>query len=145
MTRYASLWFGFFFWLIVLGLFIWSLVWVFGDAERRGGLGCLMTALIFLSWPLGLIAWLIWRPQEQPPATPHLPLPLSIVPAENNPITLRVVTNESEAQIIQQLLTGSGIACQIVTLASGFTGIQVAQADKATAEALLEVTPPAPD
>jgi len=106
-------------------------VWVSGDADKRGRLGCLIAVLIFLSWPWGLIAWLILRPQEQP-------LSLKV----NKPTTLSVA-NESEARVMQQRLISFGIACQIVTLASGFAEIQIAQADKEAAEALLEVTPAA--
>jgi len=51
-----------------LVLYIWSIVWAYGDAERRGKSGCLVALLvIFLSWPLGLVAWLIFRPEEKRP------------------------------------------------------------------------------
>jgi hypothetical protein len=46
-----------------IGLFIWSVLWAYADAERRGKSGCLVALLVaFLSWPLGLIAWIIFRP-----------------------------------------------------------------------------------
>lgn len=53
--------------LIILGLFMWSVVWAYGDAERRGKSGCLVALLVFLlSWPIGLIVWLVFRPYELP-------------------------------------------------------------------------------
>jgi hypothetical protein len=51
---------------LFLGIFVWSLVWVYGDAERRGKSGCLITLLVFLvSWPLGLLIWLCARPERK--------------------------------------------------------------------------------
>lgn len=52
--------------VLLLGLFIWSLVWVHGDAERRGKSGCLVAFIIgvFLAWPFGLLVWLIFRPEK---------------------------------------------------------------------------------
>jgi len=55
--------------LMVLALFVWSLVWVYGDAERRGKSGCLVALLAALiHWPLSLLLWLVFRP-----ATPYYP------------------------------------------------------------------------
>ena len=55
--------------LLVVGLLalcVWSIVWAYGDAEQRGKSGCLVVVFIMLlSWPLGLIAWLIFRPEER--------------------------------------------------------------------------------
>lgn len=46
-------------------LFIWSLIWVYKDAEKRGKSGCLVLFLcVVLGWPLGLIAWLVFRPDN---------------------------------------------------------------------------------
>jgi hypothetical protein len=55
----------------------------------------------------------------------------------HQPTALRVTSHEPEARVIQQFLIGSGIASQVITLESSFTEVQVAQADKARAEALL--------
>jgi len=53
--------------LAILGLWGWSIVWAYGDAERRGKSGCLVALLVLLlSWPVGLIAWLVFRPDERP-------------------------------------------------------------------------------
>ncbi len=52
--------------LPVLALFIWSVIWAYRDAERRGKPGCLVALLVFwLTWPLGLILWLLIRPQDK--------------------------------------------------------------------------------
>ena len=49
--------------IVILGLFIWSLVWVYGDAEKRGKSGCLVALLVFLlEWPISLLVWLVFRP-----------------------------------------------------------------------------------
>ena len=47
---------------------ILTTVWAYGDAERRGKSGCLVALLVFfLSWPLGLILWLVFRPDSAYP------------------------------------------------------------------------------
>ena len=52
--------------LFFLSLFVWSLFWVYGDAEKRGKSGCLITLLVFfVSWPLGLLIWLFARPERK--------------------------------------------------------------------------------
>lgn len=49
--------------LVVLALWVWSIIWVYNDAEKRGTNGVLVALLVALvSWPLGLIVWLILRP-----------------------------------------------------------------------------------
>lgn len=53
--------------LIVLGLLVWSLVWVYGDAEKRGKPGGLVALLVFfLDWPISLLVWLVFRPDIKP-------------------------------------------------------------------------------
>lgn len=52
--------------LAFFGLAIWSLIWVYGDAEKRGKSGCLVAFLIgFFAWPWGLLIWLIARPEDK--------------------------------------------------------------------------------
>ena len=49
---------------ISLGLYVWSIIWAYGDAEKRGKSGCLVALLVGLvSWPVGLIIWLVARPE----------------------------------------------------------------------------------
>lgn len=49
---------------VLLGLMIWSLIWVYRDAEERGKSGCLVALLVcFVSWPLSLVAWIVFRPE----------------------------------------------------------------------------------
>ena len=49
----------------VLALYVLSIMWAFSDAEDRGKSGCLVAILVaFLSWPIGLVAWLIFRPDR---------------------------------------------------------------------------------
>jgi len=49
----------------MLALLIWSLVWVYSDAERRGRSGCVIALLVFLvGWPLSLVLWTVARPDE---------------------------------------------------------------------------------
>jgi hypothetical protein len=55
-------------WLLVGGIvvaYIWSLWWLYCDARTRNNTGCMMVALIGLfAWPLGLIIWLLGRPER---------------------------------------------------------------------------------
>jgi Na+/proline symporter len=49
-----------------LAVFLYSIFWAYNDAEKRGKSGCLVALLVFLlSWPVGLIVWLVIRPQEK--------------------------------------------------------------------------------
>ena len=51
--------------LVVLVLYIWSIIWAYNDAERRGKPGWLVAILVaLLSWPLGLLLWLLFRPKD---------------------------------------------------------------------------------
>lgn len=48
----------------ILSLIIWSIIWAYSDAEKRGKSGCLVALLVFLlPWPVGLIIWLLIRPE----------------------------------------------------------------------------------
>ncbi len=52
--------------LAVIGLilYIWSIIWVYRDAEQRRRPGILIAILVaFIAWPLGLIVWLFIRPE----------------------------------------------------------------------------------
>ncbi len=48
---------------VVLGLLIWSLVWVWRDAEKRGKPGWVVALMVFLlEWPISLLVWVVFRP-----------------------------------------------------------------------------------
>lgn len=48
--------------LLFLVLYIASIVWVYRDAERRGKSGIVVALLVaFISWPIGLLVWLLVR------------------------------------------------------------------------------------
>jgi hypothetical protein len=48
--------------LVCLAIYIASIVWVYRDANRRGKSGILVALLVALiSWPIGLVVWLIIR------------------------------------------------------------------------------------
>jgi hypothetical protein len=49
--------------LVVLLLYVFSLVWVTEDAALRGKSGGLTALLVAVTWPVGLLAWLVWRPK----------------------------------------------------------------------------------
>lgn len=52
--------------LPVFALFVWSLFWAYRDAEQRGKSGCLVALLVFLlTWPVGLIIWILIRPGDK--------------------------------------------------------------------------------
>jgi DNA-directed RNA polymerase subunit RPC12/RpoP len=49
----------------LLLVWMYSIGWAYGDAEARGKSGCLVAILVaFLSWPFGLIVWLVFRPDD---------------------------------------------------------------------------------
>ena len=49
--------------IITLALLVWSLIWVYRDAEARGKPGWAVALLVlFLKWPLSLAVWVIFRP-----------------------------------------------------------------------------------
>jgi hypothetical protein len=49
--------------LVLPGVVLWSVFRSYRDAEERGKPGCLVALLVFfLSWPLGLLASLVFRP-----------------------------------------------------------------------------------
>lgn len=46
-------------------LYVWSIIWAYGDAVARGKSGVLVALLVaLLSWPGGLLAWLVFRPNR---------------------------------------------------------------------------------
>jgi hypothetical protein len=57
-------------WLLVLPImWVASGVWAHGDAEKRGKPPALVAIFVmFAFWPMGWIAWVIWRPEPKPPA-----------------------------------------------------------------------------
>ncbi len=65
--------------LVIVTLFVWSLVWICRDANRRGKSG--FWAFVFAlaaCYPLSLIWWLWLRPPRQylaPPPIPGRPIP----------------------------------------------------------------------
>jgi len=47
----------------LLVLYIWSVIWAYKDANRRGKSGWLVAIMVaLLSWPVGLVVWLLFRP-----------------------------------------------------------------------------------
>lgn len=55
--------FGIFLGLIIFVVYLWSIVWAYKDAERRGKPGWLIALVVaFLAWPVGLLLWILIRP-----------------------------------------------------------------------------------
>jgi DNA-directed RNA polymerase subunit RPC12/RpoP len=53
---------------VLLIAYVASIFWAAQDAQSRGKSGCLVALLVaLLHWPLGLIAWLVFRPDQQSP------------------------------------------------------------------------------
>jgi len=47
-------------------LYIYTVIWAYKDANQRGKPGWLAALLVFLlSWPVGLIVWLLIRPEDK--------------------------------------------------------------------------------
>lgn len=53
---FAGIWF-------LIGLI--ASIWAASDAENRGKSGCLVFLLVFLLGPVGIILWLLIRPEEK--------------------------------------------------------------------------------
>jgi hypothetical protein len=47
--------------ILLLVAIIWNICWSYFDAESRGKPGCLVALLVGLTWPIGLLIWLIIR------------------------------------------------------------------------------------
>ena len=49
----------------ILYVFIWSLVWVYRDAKKRGQRASLVVLLVALmNWPVSILLWLVIRPGD---------------------------------------------------------------------------------
>lgn len=58
--------FGLIFALVILVIYIWSIIWAYQDAEKRGKPGWLVAIIVaLLAWPLGLLVWLLVRPNDR--------------------------------------------------------------------------------
>jgi hypothetical protein len=54
--------------VVMFALLIYSLVWVYKDAESRGKKGWLVALLVFLfNWPWSLLLWYVFRPEHRTP------------------------------------------------------------------------------
>lgn len=54
------------FMLVILGLLIWSLIWVYKDAEKRGKPGWIVLLMVLLlNWPISLLVWIVFRPEPK--------------------------------------------------------------------------------
>lgn len=54
--------------LVFTASYLWSVVWCFFDARRQGKSGLLVALFVALAfWPLGLIVWLVVRPEDRFP------------------------------------------------------------------------------
>lgn len=67
---------GFVAWgFIATVVFLWvvSIIWAFRDARRRGKSGLLVAlVVIVLPWPIGFLAWLVFRPtRDRRRSLPH--------------------------------------------------------------------------
>ncbi len=52
------------FFLVIIGLLIWSLVWVYHDAIKRSKPGWPVVLLVLLlEWPISLLVWIVFRPE----------------------------------------------------------------------------------
>jgi hypothetical protein len=57
---------GIFLVLLLIGIYLWSLSWLYSDAERRNNSGCLMVILVgIFAWPIGLVVWYFARPSPK--------------------------------------------------------------------------------
>jgi hypothetical protein len=51
--------------MVLFLIYLYSIIWSYADAEERGKPGCLVALVVaLLSWPLGLILWVVFRPEK---------------------------------------------------------------------------------
>ncbi|PVY42187.1 hypothetical protein [Pontibacter virosus] len=51
--------------MVLLVFVVWSVIWSYRDARRRGKSPWLVALMVLLMvWPVGLIIWLMLRPQK---------------------------------------------------------------------------------
>lgn len=63
MADIGSIAFG----LFLIWAYLWTGLWAFHDAHRRGQPGLLVALLVLLIfWPLSLLVWLALRPPDRP-------------------------------------------------------------------------------
>jgi len=45
-------------------IYVWSFIWLYKDAQLREKSGCIIVIVLFffVPWPLGIIIWLVCRP-----------------------------------------------------------------------------------
>jgi hypothetical protein len=41
-----------------------TMLWTLGDAEQRARAGCAVALLVGLTWPVGFLVWLVFRPSR---------------------------------------------------------------------------------
>ncbi|MBF8963757.1 hypothetical protein I0P70_10895 [Pontibacter sp. FD36] len=52
--------------IVLLVFVVWSVIWSYNDARRRGKSPWLVALMVlFMVWPIGLIVWLLLRPQNK--------------------------------------------------------------------------------
>lgn len=57
--------FGVLFGLVLFVVYLWSIVWAYKDAEKRGKPGWIVAIVVaFLAWPIGLLLWILIRPDN---------------------------------------------------------------------------------
>ncbi|WP_299700645.1 hypothetical protein [uncultured Pontibacter sp.] len=51
--------------MMLLVFVVWSVIWSYYDARRRGKSPWLVALMVlFMVWPVGLVLWLMLRPQK---------------------------------------------------------------------------------
>lgn len=52
---------------VFFAVYVGTIIWGYQDAEERGKSGCLVALLIaLLSWPLSILLWIVFRPDDTP-------------------------------------------------------------------------------
>lgn len=50
--------------MIIFLVFLYSLAWVYQDAQARGRTGCMWLLIAWFTWPLGVLAYYILRDKQ---------------------------------------------------------------------------------
>lgn len=50
--------------VLLILLYLFSLVWVYRDSEKRGKTGCMWSFIVFFTWPIGLFLYWLLRDRD---------------------------------------------------------------------------------
>jgi hypothetical protein len=77
-------------------LWVANVIWAFRDARSRGRSGVLVALLVMWSFPIGMLLWMLFRPERLEAAKASEPLPEAGTPAGDPDATLKARANAGQ-------------------------------------------------